>query len=535
MILWNKPIIISWLLLSLFYLVFADTPAEMEQQCMESLGRCCSPEQRAWYEQQYELYIKNHPATPLKQYAQFTVNKSTSKTIYGENAVKSVLVLINKTLYSDHRAREKIDRYLDDINRGHGCKVNVEVLEGGTEVGLKNIIKQYYTSDEIDGVIQIGSLPAAWFFDADSQYGGNFTCDLFYEDLDGTWLDNNTNGKYDEHLKGSGNKCPEVFYARIDPGTMGSYGTEVDLLCTYLDKNHAYWSGGIPLKESALAYIEKDWANSTNNTEKIYGLDNTEVRRYGQSTVSRSDYTTNRLTKDYSFIHMWCHSGYNAHYFTDGGSLGHSTIMDIKPKPIGYAHDGCHCADWAAGGDRGYTAGAYVYSESPTSLVCISGTKTGQWIGLKGKLFFEELGKNSCIGQAYKIWFADYIAKEGDNNIPYFILWNYGYVILGDPMICFKEVPTAIKQDNVYTNNSNFNIKPVCNNRIQISYLVSQAGCVSLRLYNVAGRCVATLVHRAQNKGKYTVDFDSGKVAKGLYVLKLNVGGILFTEKVGAL
>lgn len=528
----NNVIIITCLLLSLKFVAVADEQKDMERQFMENLGKCCTQEERAWYEQQYELYIKSHPATPLKRYDHYTFNEGSPITLYDRFAVKSILVLINQTLYSDQRAKEKIDRYLDDIDQAHGCKIIVEILEGGTAVEIKNLIKQYYTSDGLDGVIQIGSLPVAWFYDADPQYGGNFTCDLFYEDLDGNWLDKDGNGKYDAHEKGSGDKCPEVFYGRIDPGTMGDYGSEVDLLCDYLDKNHAYWMGAVPLKESALAYIEKDWANSTNYTEKIYGLANTEVLRYGQNTVSRTDYTTNRLTKDYSFLHMWCHSGYNAHYFTDGGSLGHAAIMDIQPKPIGYAHDGCHCADWAAGGGKGYTAGAYVYSKSPTSLICVSGTKTGQWIGLKGKLFFEELGKNTCVGQAYKIWFADYIAREGDNNVAYFILWNYGYVILGDPMICFKEVPTAIEQDNVFTDKPDYSFKLTNNNIVKVSYILPSARFVSLRLYNMTGKCIATLVNAFHKKGQYSVDFAAGKVANGLYLVKLDAGSFSVSERI---
>ena len=206
----NSIISITCILLSLTFAAVADEQKDMERQYLESLGKCCTPEQRAWYEQQYELYIKSHPATPLKRYKQFTFSEGTQKAVQNRSAVQSILVLINETLYSDQRAKEKIDRYLNDIDQAHGCKIIVEVLEGGTEVELKNIIKQYYTSDGIDGVVQIGSLPAAWFYDADPQYGGNFTCDLFYEDLDGTWLDNNNNGKYDEHQKGSGDKCPEV-------------------------------------------------------------------------------------------------------------------------------------------------------------------------------------------------------------------------------------------------------------------------------------------------------------------------------------
>lgn len=533
---YQKSITIAMLLLGSFtFSVLADDTKELERQWTESLGKSCTQEQRAWYEAQYEQYIKCHPATPLKRYRHYTFCERRQIAGHDSRAVTHALVLINKTLYADQRAKEKIDRYLADIGQAHGCKVSVEVLEGGTAESIKNLIKQYYTAGGLDGVIQIGSLPAAWFYDADPQYGGNFTCDLFYMDLNGNWIDKDNNGKYDAHEKGSGDKCPEIFYGRIDPGTMGSYGTEVDLLCAYMDKNHSYWMNSIPLKKSALAYIEKDWANSTNTTEKIYGLSNTEVLRYGTNTVSKADYTANRLTKDYSFLHMWCHSGYNAHSFTTGGSLGHAEIMNIKPKPIGYAHDGCHCADWAAGGGKGYTAGAYVYSKSPTSLVCVSGTKTGQWIGLKGKLFFEELGKNTCVGQAFKIWFADYIKREGDSNVPYFILWNYGYVILGDPMLGFISVPaTGLNKEILQPVNTNYlDCNTLVNGRqMSISYTIPLTALVEMKLYDVSGREIHTMINKTQHQGNYTVTAAINEIPDGTYILKLKAGSFYASKKI---
>ena len=516
----------------------ANEPTEIEKLYLEKLNNCCTDEERAWYKQQHELYMKSHPPTVLKRLEPYTAYEGSAITRSNSPAIKNLLILINKSLYSNQRAKEKIDRYLNDIFRAYGCQINVEIMEGGTAVGIKKIIKQYYTGSGLDGVIQIGSFPAAWFFDADKKYGGNFTCDLFYEDLDGEWIDNNNNGVYDVHKHGNGDKGPEVFYARIDPGTMGNYGTEVDLLCKYFDKNHNYYLGNIPLKKSALAYIEKDWANSYNYVEKIYGVNNTQVIRYGKSTVSKADYTKNRLTKDYSFLHLWCHSGYTSHNFTNGGSLSHSNIMSIKPKAIGYAHDGCHCADWAAGRGKGFTAGAYVYSNSQTSQVCVSGTKTGQWIGKQGKLFFEELGKNTCFGQAYKIWFDDYIKREGDRNTAYFILWDYGYVILGDPMIKFASVPlpsTHVNQKVSQTNSYNKFLKytsSVSGQKTTITYSVPKTSFVNLQLYNVSGREVYTLVNSLHSQGRYTVNAVKEEVPDGIYLLSLKAGSYSASLKI---
>jgi hypothetical protein len=58
--------------------------------------------------------------------------------------------------------KEKVDRYMQDIGARRGCTVEVEVLEGGTAVEIKDILKSYYSDGGPDGAVQIGSLPVGW-------------------------------------------------------------------------------------------------------------------------------------------------------------------------------------------------------------------------------------------------------------------------------------------------------------------------------------------------------------------------------------
>ncbi|UCG92670.1 MAG: T9SS type A sorting domain-containing protein, partial [candidate division WOR-3 bacterium] len=61
-----------------------------------------------------------------------------------------------------------------------------------------------------------------------------------------------------------------------------------------------------------------------------------------------------------------------------------------------------------------------------------------------------------------------------------------------------------------------------------ISYQLSYAGNVSLKVYNIAGQLVKTLVHERQERGAYSIHWDSkddhGKVASsGVYFYRLQV------------
>ena len=58
-----------------------------------------------------------------------------------------------------------------------------------------------------------------------------------------------------------------------------------------------------------------------------------------------------------------------------------------------------------------------------------------------------------------------------------------------------------------------------------IKYQIPEAAQVSLKVYDVMGREVATLVNGLQNSGSYDVTFDASGLASGIYFYKLNANG----------
>jgi hypothetical protein len=57
-----------------------------------------------------------------------------------------------------------------------------------------------------------------------------------------------------------------------------------------------------------------------------------------------------------------------------------------------------------------------------------------------------------------------------------------------------------------------------------IGYQISQAGFVSLKVYDITGREVATLVNESQSQGRYEVLFNGSNLASGVYLYRLQVG-----------
>lgn len=64
-----------------------------------------------------------------------------------------------------------------------------------------------------------------------------------------------------------------------------------------------------------------------------------------------------------------------------------------------------------------------------------------------------------------------------------------------------------------------------------ISYTVREMGDVSLKVYAVDGREVATLVDATQDAGSYSIDFDASGLASGMYLYKMTVNGYTASQK----
>jgi len=65
----------------------------------------------------------------------------------------------------------------------------------------------------------------------------------------------------------------------------------------------------------------------------------------------------------------------------------------------------------------------------------------------------------------------------------------------------------------------------------RISYNVGEPGFVQLKVYNVLGVQVATLVNEQKYSGNYTVDFDASRFSSGVYFYSLSVNNFNQTRK----
>lgn len=108
-----------------------------------------------------------------------------------------------------------------------------------------------------------------------------------------------------------------------------------------------------------------------------------------------------------------------------------------------------------------------------------------------------------------------YRLKQVDNN------GNYEYFALNSTVEIGAPGKYSLSQN--YPNPFN----PVT----KISYAVAAAGQVTLKVYDITGREVKTLVNEFKNAGFYTVDFNGSNLSSGIYIYKIVSGNYSETKK----
>ncbi len=101
--------------------------------------------------------------------------------------------------------------------------------------------------------------------------------------------------------------------------------------------------------------------------------------------------------------------------------------------------------------------------------------------------------------------------------------------------LLFRRLSTSSTRDDRNTRVETFRLEQnypnPFNPTTNISYVLPKAENVSLKVYDVLGREVATLVNEVKPAGAYTVPFNASNLASGVYFYKLQAGSFVQTKK----
>ncbi len=335
-----------------------------------------------------------------------------------------VLVLVEAAL-ADALAGP-LETFADDLVLD-GHSVLVETSSGGEPHEVRAHLAELH-EDDLVGALLIGDLPVPWYEVEDDydEYGyAAFPCDLFYMDLDGDWLDHDGNETYDEHdAAPPADKRPEIWLGRL-PVT-AHMGDAAALIADYLDRNHRYRRGEIQPTDSALVYVDDDWAPWLDYyVDELGGAFDSVTAEAELDVTGTSDYIP-RLTQAYDHVSLYVHSSPDAHFFVRYGNYDTMIYSDVPPAAdaLFYNLFACSNADYT---DYVYMAGVYVL-QTESGLVAVGSTKTGSM--LEAHTYYDNLRLLQSFGVAYAQWWSDHYPYDMGE-----VYWHYGMTLIGDPTL----------------------------------------------------------------------------------------------------
>ena len=334
-----------------------------------------------------------------------------------------VAIVVNDSLYP--AIQGSINQYIQDLT-DEGYSTQLIATLGGTPADIRSLLQAELPNGLI-GALLIGDLPIAWW--EESSYGEDYPVDFFFSDLDGSWIDANTNGLYDQHSAGGGDVQPEIWVGRLYASRL-TYDSEVRLINDYFSVNHQYRTGALTLPNRGLVYNEVTWYPNDHGMGVLY---NTVDVINNENTTTAYDYK-NRLDQQYQFVHLIAHSSCWAHTFFlaggvhGGGSVYGFEIPFVDPNAFFYFLNCCMAARFT---EKNNLANWYLFSHSYSQVVMASSSLMYGISSLAS--LYGSLSNDSTFGDAFKKW----------HTANYYMFM--GTLILGDPSLKVLNHPLQVQ------------------------------------------------------------------------------------------
>jgi hypothetical protein len=330
---------------------------------------------------------------------------------------QTFLVVIDADLYPT--LADRLDQYVDTM-RGEQFDVYIEPWLPTHVDELKALLFDHVDLHGIEGALLIGDLPYAEY-EQDGLSGDElgFPVDIYLQDRDATWVDQDNNGIYDFHTELDDIHL-EIYTARLT-------GT-VSQLQSYFDRVHHYRNVGPLVEPSAFIFIDDDWsAVDTSDALHLGGLYSKVeiIQDRGEST--RENYFRKLTTDGAELVFQKIHAGPRLMNIEEKGGLENGVVYprDIVSNNLKASFINMTNCSGARFSEREQTLAEAYTVGTDYGLAIIGSTKVGHLD--HPDTFHKNLAAGMRWGEAYKTW---YNAKGRKSE-----LWHLGIVLMGDPLL----------------------------------------------------------------------------------------------------
>ncbi|MCK5253051.1 MAG: Ig-like domain-containing protein, partial [Thermoplasmata archaeon] len=137
-----------------------------------------------------------------------------------------VAMLVDEDLYP--LIKDNLTRYERDVNIRSSVEFIYRTGDWDTPEAVRKLLKQLWRDEGINGAILWGYLPyGKWDFEHSDGSHEKVPIPVFYEDLDGDFIDVNGDGWYDKHIWGENDGC-EIWVSLVMPPRTPVPSTKLD-------------------------------------------------------------------------------------------------------------------------------------------------------------------------------------------------------------------------------------------------------------------------------------------------------------------
>jgi photosystem II stability/assembly factor-like uncharacterized protein len=177
----------------------------------------------------------------------------------------------------------------------------------------------------------------------------------------------------------------------------------------------------------------------------------------------------------------------------------------------------------------GGTTWTALTSPFTTSITGISGASTTWWVSTQNTIISKSTNDGTSFATDYTApagnWY--HMTKSRSGATLWAVRSNGGISRYGQPIS--GVTPISIETPVNYSLSQNY--PNPFNPTTKINFALPKSGLVTLKIYDVAGKEVATLVNEVKNVGTYSVDFNASTLSSGIYFYKVSVNGFNEVKK----
>lgn len=306
----------------------------------------------------------------------------------------AVAIIIDQSVYNE--VKKEFDTYAKDVISRFPVELIIlkdKAWESANPDEIRAELQKLYKEKNIAGAVLVGQIPYTfWERATDSIFTGINT--LYYQELDGRFIDADSDGRYDNIEWGS-NAGPELWVFWMRPPK----SENVAYLRTFLKKCHDYYEGKLKAPYRALLFAETDYSHMYREMMEplieLYGTDNIVVGSMPFKSNPREVPTLSALeSKGCEILTI------NTHAFC----MVHSNIRTRHINILGYSGVltmiyGCHTAAFDEAPEFNLTQG-YVFRTKYG--MASAGTSWGAGIPpWKEMWLYRHLGEGMYLGKAY--------------------------------------------------------------------------------------------------------------------------------------